>query len=165
MNADHILKVLNDHRVDYLLIGGVNFLLRHSPVLTYDVDVWIEDCDENRRRCERSLTALDAEWGADDDDWEPVAKKPSGWLDRQGIFCLNTPHGAVDIFRSVMGLDDWSVAKDRSVEGCTRSGVPYSGLSDQDMLTCQLVLDQSQQNEVRIKALRRALGRKDDHDR
>ena len=41
-NIDHILATLGRHQVDYLLIGGVNFLLRHAPVLTYDVDVWIE---------------------------------------------------------------------------------------------------------------------------
>ena len=39
MNVDHILETLNGHQVVYLLIGGMNFLLRHTPVLTYDVDV------------------------------------------------------------------------------------------------------------------------------
>ena len=33
MNVDHILKTLNAHEVAYLLIGGMNFLLRHAPVL------------------------------------------------------------------------------------------------------------------------------------
>ncbi len=161
MNVDHILKTLNDHGVDYLLIGGVNFLLRHSPVLTYDVDVWIEDSKENRRRCEGALIELDAEWGASDDQWERVANKPAGWLDRRGIFCMNSPYGALDIFRSVEGIDDWNEANNRSVKEQTREGVPYRGLSDRDMLECQLALGAPDQKRARIEALRRALGLED----
>lgn len=48
MNIDRILTELNSANVDYLLIGGVNFLLRHHGPLTYDVDVWICDSEENR---------------------------------------------------------------------------------------------------------------------
>jgi hypothetical protein len=91
MNVDHILNTLNQHGVSYLLIGGMNFLLRHLPLSTYDVDVWIEDRFDNRRRCETALAALDAEWGRTDADWGPVAKLPAGWLDQQGVFSLNSP--------------------------------------------------------------------------
>ena len=80
MNVDHILGTLNGHHVAYILIGGMNFLLRHAPVLTYDVDLWIEDTPENRDRCERALGELQAEWGASDRDWGPVAAKAEGWL-------------------------------------------------------------------------------------
>ena len=41
MHIDHILKVMNDSGVKYLVIGGVNFLLQHKPVLTFDIDLWI----------------------------------------------------------------------------------------------------------------------------
>jgi hypothetical protein len=82
MNADQILTTMNQFGVAYLLIGGMNFLLRHEPsLLTYDVDLWIENTPENRKRCESALAALDAEWGATDADWGPVAQRQSGWLD------------------------------------------------------------------------------------
>jgi hypothetical protein len=38
MNLDRILETFSAQRVDYILIGGVNFLLRHEPVTTYDID-------------------------------------------------------------------------------------------------------------------------------
>jgi hypothetical protein len=38
MNVDAMLRVLNEEQVDYLLIGGMNFLIRHLPELTFDVD-------------------------------------------------------------------------------------------------------------------------------
>ena len=101
MNVDHILETLNGHQVAYILIGGMNFLLRHTPVLTYDVDLWIDDTPENLDRCEKALGELQAEWGATDNDWGPVSSKTPGWLGSQAVFCLTSPHGAVDIFRLV----------------------------------------------------------------
>src|SRR5688500_5839869 len=107
MNIDAILETFNRHQVRYLLFGGMNFLLRHKPVLTYDIDFWIEDSEENRSRCERSLAALSAEWGAGNENWQLVSELPAGWLARQTVFCLIAPAGAIDIFRFVPGLDDW----------------------------------------------------------
>ncbi len=46
MNVDRVLETLNTHRVAYLLVGGVNFLLSHEPRLTYDIDVWLDDAGE-----------------------------------------------------------------------------------------------------------------------
>ena len=48
MNVDTILDTMNRNMVDYILIGGMNFLLRHAPVITYDVDLWIKDTSGNR---------------------------------------------------------------------------------------------------------------------
>jgi len=162
MNVDHILETLNARRVDYLLIGGVSFLLRHAPVLTYDVDLWIEDTPENLRRCETALGQLEAEWGTSENDWGPVAEKTSGWLGRQGVFCLTSPYGAIDVFRSVKGLGTWAASRAEAVEGKTGGGTAFVALSDEDMLRCQLALPKAEQNRQRILELRKVLGRADD---
>ena len=70
MNVDRIIKTLNQHGVDYLLIGGVHFLLRHKPQLTFDVDIWVDDNKKNLLRCEKALNSLNAEWGATERDWD-----------------------------------------------------------------------------------------------
>ena len=88
MNIDRILGVLNAGQVEYLLIGGVNFLLRHGPDLTYDVDVWIHDTEGSRRRCEVALATLGAEWSRDEEDWGPVARRPAGWISEQSLYCM-----------------------------------------------------------------------------
>ena len=161
MNVDHILGTLNQCNVRYLLIGGMNFMLRHQPILTYDVDLWIEDQEENRRRTEAALSQLDAQWGVTDDDWGEVAQLASGWLDRQALFCLTSPHGAIDVFRSVAGLDDWETCwNNSSIEEATAAGTPYRGLSDEDMLLCQLALAVESQKKDRILKLRDSLDRK-----
>jgi hypothetical protein len=161
-STDHILTTLNRHRVDYLLFGGLNFLLRHAPVLTYDIDIWIEDTPDNRSRCEAALAELQAEWGLSEDDWGPVATKRSDWLDYRGVFCLTSPHGAIDIFRTVAGLNSWTACRGRAEVVTTATGTKCLGLSDVDMLQCQLALPEGHRNEGRIQHLQEAL-RKDDH--
>jgi hypothetical protein len=52
MTVDQILETFNRRQAGYLLIGGMNFLLRHQPVLTFDVDLWVADTPENLRRTE-----------------------------------------------------------------------------------------------------------------
>jgi hypothetical protein len=162
MNIDKILETFNRHEVDYLLIGGVNFLLRHSPVLTYDVDLWIDDTAPNRDRCEKSLAELQAEWGTSDPDWGPVAQKRRGWISRQGVFCLTSHFGAIDIFRTVKGLASWTDCRARSQPGSTAAGVSYFALSDADMLQCQLALPAGERNQERIRVLKQSLGEQTD---
>ncbi len=159
MNVDRILEAVNRHRVAYILIGGMNFLLRHAPVLTFDVDLWIEDSPENLARCEKALAELEAEWGDSEETWGPVAAKPPGWLASQDVFCLTTPHGAVDIFRSVKGLSSWSVSRGSAHVGKTAGGVPFVGLSDDDMLACQMALPEAARDRQRIEILRKSLGK------
>lgn len=158
MNIDRILRAFGDCGVDYLLIGGMNFLLRHEPVLTYDIDFWIHDTDENLARCDLALRTLEAAWGATEQEWRPVAAQP-GWLLRQNVFCLTSPSGAIDIFRTVKGLSSWEECSARAHEGLTAGGVPYRGLCDEDMIACQLALPPEQRRLARIEALQRARDR------
>ncbi|MCU0963430.1 MAG: hypothetical protein MUF48_25340 [Pirellulaceae bacterium] len=157
MDVDRILATMNDSQVDYLLIGGMNFLLRHEPVLTFDVDLWIDDQETNRRRCERALQTLDAQWGEADGDWGDVAARDPGWLDRQPVFCLTSPSGAIDIFRAVAGLTDWATSRACASRDATANGTAFWGLSDEDMLLCQLALEEPYQKPQRIATLQRVL--------
>jgi hypothetical protein len=159
MNIDRILDTFNHHGVNYLLFGGMNFLLRHQGNITYDLDLWIEDTDENRQRTEQALTALDAEWGPTDTTWQPVANLPAGWLDRQSIWCMICPDGAIDIFRAVSGLPDWQASFQSAVREATRGGIAYHGINDADMLSCQMALDAHLRNATRVAFLQELLQR------
>lgn len=162
VNIDHILETLNRRGVSYLVVGGMNYLLRHEPVLTYDLDIWIRDSEDNRIRCESALAELDAAWGESESSWGPVARQPAGWLGRQSVFCLTSPYGALDVFRQIKGLDSWEQSRAGSYEGCTAAGISYRGLSDEDMLRCQEALPKADQKPERIRRLRKALGRESD---
>lgn len=97
MNVDSILAAMNRRGVDYLLIGGVNFMMRHRLMLTFDVDLWIEDSAENRQRCVQALVDLDAEWGATEKDWGLVSRFSGDWLSLQAVFSFLTREGPVVI--------------------------------------------------------------------
>lgn len=117
----------------------MNFLLRHEPVLTDDIDFWIRDTAANLARCDAALQQLDAAWGPTEQDWRPVAAQP-GWLGLQEVFCLTSSSGAIDIFRTVKGLPSWADCKARAHAGRTAAGVPYRGLCDEDVLACPMAL-------------------------
>lgn len=157
MDIDHILKTVGDHQVDYILIGGVNFLLNHRPDLTFDVDLWIEDSGSNHDRTSSALHVLGAEWGKTEADWHPVGPD-SPWLQQQNVFCLTSRFGAIDIFREVRGLESkYSECKQRALRRKTASGVDYISLSDQDMLACQLALPPNERKPGRVDVLQRAI--------
>lgn len=162
MNVDRILHEFNEACVEYILIGGMNFLLRHEPVLTYDVDLWIRDTADNLVRCDVALRTLGAEWGPTEDTWRKVEDQP-GWLTRQAVYCLTSASGAIDIFRAVTGLPSWEEAAARAYDGRTAGGVAYRGLGDEDMIACQLALPEGQRRHERVATLRRASGGSEGH--
>jgi hypothetical protein len=157
MDVDSILQSLHNYEVDYLLIGGVNFLLRHKPTLTFDTDIWVRDEDVNLGRLNHALRELGAAWGATESSWGPVPDNPS-WLKRQMVFCLTTKAGAMDVFRTVRGLENrYDECRKEAVCDRTGTDVPYSGLSDRHMLEAALSLDAKDQKAERISILQDAL--------
>ena|SRR5687767_8171666 len=160
MNVDHILHTLSSEDVDYLLIGGMNFLLRHLPELTFDVDIWVRDDSENLERLNGALRILSGEWGQTETDWRPVPQDWR-WLRQQGCYCLTTTHGAVDIFREVRGLEGrYGECKAQAIPSTTSTGVPYYALSDEHMLACQQALPPAEQKQRRMEVLTAAINRK-----
>jgi hypothetical protein len=158
LDIEEILAAFNEADVRYLLLGGVNFALRHDYVITIDIDFWIEDTQENLARTNAALRTLNAEWGPTALDWKAVPEDPA-WLKRQSAFCLTTPLGPVDIFRAVKGLEDFDICFKRSSAAITPRGVRFQSLSDEDMLRCQEALDPSSQKLDRMRTLRDALKR------
>lgn len=164
MNVDLILDTFNQNGGRFILIGGMNFLMRHKPIITYDVDLWIEDEADNLKRCHIALSQLGAEWGASDDDWGPIAEKDPSWLSQQGVYCLTSPNGAIDIFRFVQGLDDWSRSFAAALQEHSAGGTEYRGLSDTDMLRCQEALLESARKQERIDILKAAIAEAESND-
>lgn len=160
MNIDRILSVMNRHRVAYMLIGGMNFFLRHKPNATFDIDLWIEHSEANRLACEAALNELNASWGPTDETWQKVDRYPPGWLGRQSVYSMICDGGALDIFLRLDGIPEWPEAFARADHRTTPGGVPYPGLSDEDMLACQLVLDEADQKRDRIAYLQSMMNRR-----
>ena len=159
MNIDAVLNVMNGQKVAYLLIGGMNFNLRHKPIPTYDLDFWIDDTKENRLRCEKALAELNAEWGKSQEEWGPVASLEPGRLKEQEI-CVTSSYCPVNIYLTRKGVDSWDGANTRAYEGITEGGVTYQGMSDEDTLKDQYALDEKDRRIERISLLEELLKRK-----
>ncbi len=163
MNVDEILRQLNGEDVEFILIGGMNFLLRHVPELTFDVDVWVKDELDNLARLNRALRRLGAEWGPSEEDWKPVSEN-NRWLLSQSVFCLTTQYGALDIFREVLGLEGRFVeCRTRVIPSQTAGGAAFLAMSDEDMLACQLALLPQHQKRRRIDVLLNAIAHSRTH--
>jgi hypothetical protein len=160
LNVDQILQTLNKGQVDYLLIGGMNFLIRHLPELTFDVDIWVRDTPENLARLNQRLRHLGAEWGRTEAEWRPVPDDWH-WLQSQGVFCLTTRQGALDVYRDVRGLEgQYPECQARGVSTTTAAGISFTGLSDPDMLACQEALPLEDRKTRRMEVLRRAIAKR-----
>ena len=160
MNPQNIFQTLNRHQVAYLVLGGFNFLVAHKPILTFDIDVWIEDTPDNRANTARALVALGAAWGPTEEQWKPTSEDPA-WLLTQTIFCLTSREGAIDVFRDVRGLEGrWQECRTEAVPRLLDEETRFPGLSDQHMLECQLALAASEQKQDRIATLNEALRKK-----
>jgi hypothetical protein len=155
MNPGPILRTFAAHEVDCLLIGGMNFFLRHRPVSTFDVDFWVRDDGANLARVNAALVELEAEWGASAETFGPVPRDPE-WLKRQPVLCLTSRAGAIDIFRSVRGLPSYAECRARSIK-VEREGMPFYALSDADMLACQLALPEGERRLDRVAYLQKIL--------
>lgn len=160
MHTNQILLALEKYNVEYMLIGGVNFLLQHEHYITFDIDIWIRPSEENFNKCEKFLIEIEACWGATENDWKSVSLQPSGWLSSQTIFCMTSKYGAIDIFTAVKGLPCWSECFTRVKQGKTASGAGFYGISDSDMLECQLALPENEQKLDRIRLLRKSLAQR-----
>lgn len=158
MNAERIIQAFYKQKADCILIGGMNFLLRHQPVLTFDVDFWVQDSADNLERVNQALRALGASWGRSEKTWGPVPSNAQ-WLTEQGVFCLTSEHGAVDIFRQVEGLPDFDACWMRSSVRQTEAGTPFRSLADEDMLACQLALNEADRRLDRVAYLQKLLGK------
>jgi hypothetical protein len=148
-----VFRVLNQHSVQYLLICGLNYFLRHRPITTQDIDVLVESSRDNLTRCENALAELNAEWGRDDADWTLTSLKPQGWMTGQSVFCMLTANAPLDIFLSVPGIANFEAADSNAVIVATSDGTLVRCLCTKDLLACQLALPEQMRRLDRVKHL------------
>ncbi len=157
MNVDLVLATFNARSAQYILIGGMNFFIVHQPVTTFDVDLWVNDTDPNLGAVHAALVDLEAEvsFSPKGDDWRLISGLSSpGWLRRAPVFCLNSPHAPIDIFRFVPGLEEgFAQLEPRCPMRQTPTSVPFRSLSDELMIRCQLALPEAERKQDRLRAL------------
>jgi hypothetical protein len=92
-----ILVTLVDHRVDFIVVGGMAAVLRGAPVTTRDIDIVYDRTAANIERLLVALTVLDARFRADERRLRPNESH----LWSQGHKLLETRYGPLDVLGSI----------------------------------------------------------------
>lgn len=127
-----IFRALNDHRVDYVVIGGVAVQAHGVSRSTLDVDIVVRREAPNYRRLRDAVVALGAAFPATD---------PRGFLEldptddvdlaRAQIARIPTRSGLLDLIRDPPGADHFPRLVDRAVTVTVRGvAIPMVGLDD-----------------------------------
>lgn len=121
-----LLKVLRDHEVEFVVIGGVAVILHGVERATKDVDVVPEQSRENLARLWGALVALEAR------PFEPADFRPEempmpfsldGIIEGGGNWILMTRLGRIDVMQWVSGIDSYEELR----AGAVREDVPEVG--------------------------------------
>ncbi len=113
MNSDFVelLRLFNDKKVKYLVVGGYAVIKYAQPRYTGDIDIWIEASEENGARVFQALR----DFGA------PIDTLTSSDFALTGFFFqMGVPPNRIDILMSLKGIsfsDAWNRRVPTKVEG------------------------------------------------
>ncbi len=118
LEVNELLKVLNEHDVDYVVIGGVALGAHWATRATKDVDIVPDPVPENLDRLWTALMSLEAsplpltDFGAEEMplDWTRES------LGYGGNWLLATRHGRLDILQYVSGVDGYAHLREDAVD-------------------------------------------------
>jgi len=154
-----MLRVLAEHRVEFVIIGG--FALSAHGVIrgTKDIDIVPDPRSENIRHLAGALRALSAEvMLAEDFDPSELGLAPDeDGLSLGGNWVLRTSLGRLDIMQDVAGAKGYDALRAAAVERDVPGAGPFwfSGLDD---LIAMKVAAGRPQDELDITSLQRARG-------
>ena len=119
---NEFLKSLNDHHVDYLLIGGFAVALYGYPRATADMDIWVS---RHRENAERLVSCL-REFGFDTPDLTPELFDDPNRIVRMGVAPVR-----IEILTEIDGVEFeecFRRAETRVVEGTDVSVISLDDL-------------------------------------
>lgn len=129
LDADRIFSVLNEHQVDYLVVGAMARVLLGSARLTKDLDICHSPARVNLRRLAAALEELEARPRREDPDLPVILNEV--YLDRMEIITLETSAGWFDILKWPKGTRSFADLKARAVGVEANGGsVLVAGIDD-----------------------------------
>lgn len=128
LDAERILRMLDEHEVDYVLIGGLAVQTHGHVRTTNDADLIPAPDPDNLRRLATALRALDARVLNDGEEGTEIDAK---MLPRATIWQFATRDGGIDVMHEVPGGRAYEELRERALR--VRLGdieVPVVGLDD-----------------------------------
>lgn len=100
-----LFRILNKHRVKYLIVGAYAVIYYTEPRFTKDIDIWIKACAKNAHRLYEALK----EFGAPLRDIHP-----EDFTNKNLVFQIGVAPIRVDIIMGIPGLSFDSAWKERT---------------------------------------------------
>jgi hypothetical protein len=132
LRARPILRVLVEHEVDFVVIGGIAGIARGSAYMTEDLDIAYSRDPENLRRLAAALTQLDARLRGAPTDAPFLLDAES--LRRGAHFTFETASGPLDILDRPDGSPPYAELKRRANDPLDVDGFPVLVASLDDLI-------------------------------
>ncbi|KAF0162280.1 MAG: hypothetical protein FD188_234 [Ignavibacteria bacterium] len=91
-----LLKLLNENKVEYLVVGAFALGFYGSPRNTGDIDIWIKISKENAQRMEKTLI----DFGV-----SSLGYSEKDFLEESSVIQIGVPPVRIDILTSISGVD------------------------------------------------------------
>ncbi len=136
LQLGQLLRALDTHSVEYVVIGGIAVGLHGYVRATKDLNIMVASEPDNIERLWKFLGDVEAEpLALDDFDPQemPVPFTPTTIINGQGNWLLNTRFGRLDVMQWVAGIDSYTGLRARAeVEGLGTTGmiIRYATLAD-----------------------------------
>jgi Nucleotidyltransferase of unknown function (DUF6036) len=113
LDAEQILRVLAQHAVEYVIVGGLAVQTHGHVRTTVDVDIFPRPDRSNLARLADALNALDARVLNAGSEGAAI---DATMLPRATLWQFATPHGAVDVLHDAPGAPPYAELRRHAVE-------------------------------------------------
>ncbi len=128
LDPERIFAVLDAHRVDYVLVGGLAVQVHGHVRMTNDVDLIPAPNPRNLKRLAAALAELDARVLNPGSEKLPIDAQ---MLPRATLWQLSTPHGNIDVLHDAPGAAPFSELRERAlVIAVGNRSIPIAGRDD-----------------------------------
>jgi hypothetical protein len=128
LDPERIFAVLDAHRVEYVVIGGLAVQVHGHVRMTNDVDLIPAPTPRNLERLAAALTELDARVLNPGSEQLKISAQ---MLPRATLWQLSTPHGDVDVLHDAPGAAPFSQLRERAlVIAVGDRSIPIAGRDD-----------------------------------
>jgi len=114
----HILEVLNKHKVEYIVVGGVAAVIHGAPMTTFDLDTLVKVESANAGRLANALSELDAHFREHQNRLSPTIQD----ILAGGHLLLMTRAGPLDVLGFIGNNQRYDDLVDASSEIQTSEG-------------------------------------------
>ena len=122
-----IFRILDEEKVEYLIVGAHAVMFYTEPRYTKDMDVLVNPTEENARRVWRALSRFGA----------PLKEvSPTSFTDKELIYQIGIAPNRIDILMDISGVDFDLAWRNR--QSSTYDGVSINILSKEDLVKAKI---------------------------